>query len=402
MRWDELGKLCTIKSGGTPPRNQREYWGGEIPWAKISDLDTHDGGALKFTEEKISITGLEAIHNRIFPAGTILLAIYGSVGKTAVLGVESSCNQAILGIQIEDTTALNPEYLLLWLRSVGETLMSQAKGVAQKNISLKHVKELKVPLPPLEEQKRIARILDEADLVRKKTQALIDKYDELAQSLFLDMFGDYLKSTTKDWKRIPEILFFQEGPGVRNWQFRENGVKLLNGRNINDNQIDLNTTSVFISNEEAYGKYSHFLAEVGDLVIACSGVTLDRFHKKVALLKAEHLPLCMNTSTMRFKVLDESILNIQFFRYFLGSAQFLNQLRKLITGSAQLNFGPSHVKKMSVPCPPISLQNEFARLVEEIESESLKVSRCIQQDSNLFNVLLQKAFKGELNGKEKE
>jgi type I restriction enzyme S subunit len=254
-----------------------------------------------------------------------------------------------------------------------------------------------MPLPPLDEQKRIAEILDKADRVRKKTQALIDKYDELAQSLFLDMFGDDLKSSKEDWKQIPEILFFQEGPGVRKWQFRDSGVKLLNGRNINDNKIDLSTTSIFVSNEEAYGKYSHFLAEEGDLVIACSGVTLDRFHKKVALLKAQHLPLCMNTSTMRFKVLDESILNIHFFRFFLGSVQFLNQLRKLITGSAQLNFGPSHVKKMAVPCPPISRQNEFAQLVAEIELEKLNASQCAQQNFDLFNALLQKAFKGELS-----
>lgn len=331
----------------------------------------------------------------IVKPGDILIGMDGDFRLAVWQGERALLNQRVCKVESKGEV-IDRGYLIHMLPRELQRIEDSTSYATVKHLSVKKIKAIEMPLPPLDEQKRIAEILDEADRVRKKTQALIDKYDELAQSLFLDMFGDDLKSSKEDWKQIPEILFFQEGPGVRKWQFRDSGVKLLNGRNINDNKIDLSTTSIFVSNEEAYGKYSHFLAEEGDLVIACSGVTLDRFHKKVALLKAQHLPLCMNTSTMRFKVLDESILNIHFFRFFLGSVQFLNQLRKLITGSAQLNFGPSHVKKMAVPCPPISRQNEFAQLVAEIELEKLNASQCAQQNFDLFNALLQKAFKGEL------
>lgn len=81
---------------------------------------------------------------------------------------------------------------------------------------------------------------------------------------------------------IPEVLFFQEGPGVRKWQFTDSGVKLLNVGNLNDNQLNLSTTSIYISNEEAFGKYSHFLVEEGDLLIGCSGIVVDKFHQKMA------------------------------------------------------------------------------------------------------------------------
>ena len=98
----------------------------------------------------------------------------------------------------------------------------------------------------------------------------------------------------QSWKMysLHDLLFFQEGPGVRNWQFKDKGVKLLNVRNINNNKINLDATSVYISEEEAYGKYSHFLADAGDLVIASSGIVVENFHNKIAFIKEEHLPLC--------------------------------------------------------------------------------------------------------------
>ena len=118
---------------------------------------------------------------------------------------------------------------------------------------------------------------------------------------------------------IPEVLYFQEGPGVRNTQFRETGVKLLNVGNINNGVINLTSTKTHLSEEEAYGKYSHFLVDDGDLLIACSGIIVENFHNKIAFASSEHLPLCLNTSTMRFKPLNKSNIDILFFKYYLQS-----------------------------------------------------------------------------------
>lgn len=83
--------------------------------------------------------------------------------------------------------------------------------------------------------------------------------------------------------------------------------------------------------------------------------------------RKEQLPLCMNTSTIRFKPLDESVINIIYFQYFLKSEDFKKQLIRQITGSAQLNFGPSHLKRMSVPLPDIELQTQFAVFVTQVD-----------------------------------
>ena len=169
-------------------------------------------------------------------------------------------------------------------------------------------------------------------------------------------------------KLLSEVVFFQEGPGVRKFQFRNEGVKLLNVGNINKGVLDTSTTKLYISEEEAYGKYKHFLVDEGDLLIASSGIVVDNFHNKIAYVKKEHLPLCLNTSTIRFKTLDENVFNLDYLKFYLKTTHFKNQLRKLITGAAQLNFGPSHLKKITLPVPPLPDQLHIANLLSKTEN----------------------------------
>ena len=179
----------------------------------------------------------------------------------------------------------------------------------------------------------------------------------------------------EDWRvvKLPDISWFQEGPGVRNYQFTTSGVKLFNGTNIENGRINLDTTGRYISEEEAYGWYRHFLADAGDIVIACSGVSIEKFDEKVGVLSLKDLPLCMNTSTMRFKVKSEQICK-EYFRHFLKSKVFKSQVSGIATGSAQLNFGPAHVSAIDVPLPAHAEQNVIAAALSDADTliESLE------------------------------
>lgn len=178
----------------------------------------------------------------------------------------------------------------------------------------------------------------------------------------------------KDWKivKINEVMWFQEGPGVRNNQFTPSGVKLLNVSNIVEGFIDLNKTKIYISEEEAYVKYKHFLVNAGDLIIASSGIKVENFEKKVAFIEEKHLPLCMNTSTIRFKVIDNNLIDMKYFCHFLKSIYFKKQVQHYITGSAQLNFGPSHLNKMKLILPPIKVQKQLAEILDKADELRLK------------------------------
>src|SRR5690625_5399460 len=112
-------------------------------------------------------------------------------------------------------------------------------------------------------------------------------------------------------------MSYQEGPGVRKRQYKQDGVKLLNVANLQKGKVDLSTSERYISKEEAYGRYEHFLVDEGDLIIASSGIQISYFEEKMGFITKKHLPLCMNTSTIRFKTLNEKILNIRYFMYLL-------------------------------------------------------------------------------------
>jgi len=198
-----------------------------------------------------------------------------------------------------------------------------------------------------------------------------------------------LKYIPKGWQKIkiPEVLFFQEGPGVRKWQFTDDGIKLLNVGNINKGVINLSKTSIYLSTEEATGKYAHFLIDEGDLLIACSGIVVTNFHNKIAFAKKEHLPLCLNTSTMRFKPLNDNI-DLKYFRYYLQTVHFTSQLTKLITGSAQLNFGPSHIKKIDLLLPPLKTQKHIAQILDNAIALRDKTAQLLKE----YDLLAQSIF----------
>lgn len=166
---------------------------------------------------------------------------------------------------------------------------------------------------------------------------------------------------------IDKYVWYQEGPGVRKQQYTSEGIKLLNVANLVDGKIDLSTSHRYISEKEAQTKYKHFLVDEGDLIIASSGIQVDYFDKKMGFAQKEHLPLCMNTSTIRFKVLNPKVTNIKYFMWFLKSSLFKMHLRRLITGSAQLNFGPSHLKKIKINMPIKLEQDSIVSKLDKVQ-----------------------------------
>jgi type I restriction enzyme S subunit len=163
------------------------------------------------------------------------------------------------------------------------------------------------------------------------------------------------------WSEVPikDVAFFQEGPGLRNWQWTENGVKVINGRNVLlDGQIDLANTDKFISWGEFQCKYKHFGIQVNDIVVTSSG-TLG----KVGRIKPEHLPLMMNTSVIRFHSSNSTVLNDDYLFCYLRSSHFQQQIIRYAIGAAQANFGPSHIKLMSMPLPPLLVQQRIAGIL---------------------------------------
>jgi len=168
---------------------------------------------------------------------------------------------------------------------------------------------------------------------------------------------------------LDDAFWFQEGPGVRKWQFTTSGIKLLNVGNIlPTGDLDLSTTDRFLSLQEVNKRYKHFLLDPGDLVIASSGISFDDdglLRTRGAFVRRSHLPLCLNTSTIRFKPKGEA--DLRYLRFWLDSYEFRSQITRRVTGSAQQNFGPSHLEDILISLPELSEQQQIGEQLERAD-----------------------------------
>jgi len=159
--------------------------------------------------------------------------------------------------------------------------------------------------------------------------------------------------------KIPlcDVAFFQEGPGLRSHQWTADGMKVINVTNIvRDGSVDVTNTDKFVALDEFETRYAHFAVEENDIVVASSGNT----YGKVGRIRAEHLPLMMNTSVIRFHSGDQARLDDDFLYAWLRSPEFISQVKGFVTGGAQPNFGPTHLKQMSITLPGIHVQKTIA------------------------------------------
>jgi len=183
------------------------------------------------------------------------------------------------------------------------------------------------------------------------------------------------------------VVHFLEGPGVRKWQFKTSGIKLINIRNIVNSEINLSNTDKHLSIEEVERKYKHFLLEEGDYIMASSGATWG----KIAEVKKEHLPLCLNTSIIKLKSINGELHN-RFLWHFINSIEFTKQIDRLITGSAQPNFGPSHLNKIKIPLPPPKAQKKIANILDSNDGYKQKTRALIDKYEELAQSLFLDMF----------
>ena len=274
-----------------------------------------------------------------------------------------------------------------------QQLLSKAASSAQPKLNKQNVRECLVCFPPTKaEQTAIATALNDADALITQLEKLIAKKRAIKQGAMQELLKP---KEGCEVEKLPELIWFQEGPGVRKSQFRTSGVKLLNGTNIEKGKLLLDKTDRFISEHEAYGWYSHFLVDDGDILIACSGISVDKFDEKVTEASSIHLPLCMNTSTMRFKVISKRITK-SFFFHFLKSYSFKQQIGEQITGSAQLNFGPAHVKWVDINFPSPTEQDEIAQILSDMDSEIDALEKKLDKYKMLKQGMMQNLLTGKI------
>ncbi|MBX0332993.1 restriction endonuclease subunit S [Pontibacter sp. HSC-14F20] len=389
MRWEvlELGKLADTSSGGTPSRSNNKFWCGNIPWVKSGQLqDCY----INDCEEYITELGLANSSAKTFPAGTLLLALYGATaGKLGILNFPATTNQAICGI-FPKNGVLHTKYLYYFLLSTRNQIIKDSIGGAQPNISQAYVRNIKIPLPPLEEQKRIAQVLDKADRLRQKDRQLLAHYDHLLQSVFLDMFGDPVRNE-KGWERgtIREIIT-EAKYGTSKPAELEGEYPYLRMNNLTYSG-SMDFTNLKYINLEAQER-DKYLVKKGDLLF--NRTNSKELVGKTAVYRSDTE---MAIAGYLIRVRTNNRANTDYISGYLNSIHGKDTLKgmcKSIVGMANINA--QELQDIKILIPPKALQDKYAGIVEKVEEMKLTVTRSIDKSETLFQSLLQKAFKGEL------
>lgn len=391
MRSAKLGELCEIRSGGTPSRKNADFYGGAIPWAKISDIEASEG-LLTTTDETITEDGLAAIRGRLFTEGTLLFAIYGSIGKMAFAGRKLSTNQAILGILNQSPTDLFDRYLFRYLEARRDDLLRDGAGIAQKNLSAAYVRNLTIPLPPLEEQKRIAEILDQADALGRFRARALDKLNTLGQAIFYEMFGDIHKNSN-NWPpvQLGDLFSLKHGFAFKSENFVSSGtyVLLTPGNFFEAGGFRDRGEKQKFHNDPVPSEY---ILDAGDILIAMT-------EQAPGLLGS---PLIVPESgsflhNQRLgKVEAKTKIIPQFIFGLMNEASIRAAIQKSSTGLKVKHTSPAKIASICIGYPPLDLQLSYADAIIKLGSQAKGYLQAKALASDLFNSLQHRAFRGGL------
>lgn len=371
-----------IKTGKTPPTGETKYFNGDINWYTPGDLDKSK--KLGSSIRKLSDLAIEENKASVFPENTLLVGCIGDIGKLGITSDKCSSNQQITGIFPKQGVDVN--YLYYWFLDNKKVLESYSNNAVVPILNNAILSTIQIPLPPLATQQKIAAILDAADAYRQLTKTLIAKYDQLAQSLFLDMFGDPVRNEKGwDFLKLGQLGEWSSGgtPSRKVDEYYNGKIPWLSSG-------ELGATYISESSEHITEKA---IRESATKLIKPESLLLGMYDTAALKSSITTDELTCNQA-IAFSLLNCELVNTLFI--FLLIQYGKEHFRRLQRGVRQKNLNLSMIKDIQVFCPPIALQNQFAERIQLLEAQKQQAQSCLQKAEELFNSLLQKAFKGEL------
>ena len=379
-----LSELCDLVIGKTPRREVDKYWGDGNTWASISDLRTKE---IVTTKEEITDIAIKDSGCKVVQKGTVLLSFKLSIGKVAFAGKNLYTNEAIVALPIIKPKLIVPEFLYYALRFIPLTGGNKAaKGVTLNKGSLA---KLKIPVPKrAKEQIRIATLLSKAETLIAQRKESLRLLDELLKSTFLEMFGDPVRNE-KEWEKAPLSNLGSLNRGVSKHRPR-NAPELLGGPYplIQTGEV-ANSGLYIISYSQTYSELGLKQSKLWPTNTLC--ITIAANIAKTGTLDFD---ACFPDSVVGFIANPEESNSI-YVHYLFGFFQRL--LEKNAPQAAQKNINLGILRNLRVPKPNITIQTQFAQIVEKVEALKAHYQASLDELENLYGSLSQRALKGELD-----
>ena len=284
---------------------------------------------------------------------------------------------------------LENQYLYYFLKSdIGHTLItSKAEGSVRDNLKITMLAEFSIPLPPLEEQKHIAAMLDKCTALVTKYKLMLEKYDTLIKSRFIEMFGDPSKNS-KNWeiKKLGDIIQVLGGYAFSSKAFRNSGIPVLRIGNINSGEFRP-SNMVFWNDDEKIERYAIY---PGDLVMSLTGTVGKDDYGNVCVLGNDYPKYYLNQRNAKLEIMGN--LDKFYLSNLLKVPEIKSRLTNISRGIRQANIANKDIENLKIPVPPISLQNDFAAFVQQIDKSKFAVQKSLEKAEILYKSLMQQYF----------
>ncbi|HQF91703.1 MAG TPA: restriction endonuclease subunit S [Synergistaceae bacterium] len=392
MKWPKttLGSIVSFKGGGTPSKDKSEYWTDEIPWATVKDFK---GLTISCTQDSISKKGLKESASNIIPAGHVIIPTRMALGKAAINTIDMAINQDLRALIPKKQ--IDTRYLLYSMLGLAKQIEQFGTGATVKGITQNKLAELEIPLPPLDEQRRIAEILDAADALRAKRREALAQLDALLQSTFLDMFGDPV-TNPKGWEVVTGAEAFEElayGTSTKATSEPSPGnLPILRIPNVINGSIDWSDLKFINLPPKVSNK---FLLNKNDLLFVRTNGNPDYIGRCARF--DGHKKALFSSYLIRGRLYATSGLDSEFLKNHIEFKTYRHEVRKEArTTAGNYNLSTFGIRKFCFIKPPLSLQRRFAAIVEGVERQKARMRAHGAELDALFASLQSRAFDGEL------
>lgn len=385
-----LSECCEIVSGATPSTSVDEFWDGDICWATPKDLSDLDGHYIADTPRKLTKSGLASCAATILPPNSVLFSSRAPIGHTAINTVPMATNQGFKSL-IPRGEQLDAKFLLHWLRHNRSHFEGLGVGATFKEVSKAIVSRVEISLPPLSEQRRIAAILDKVDALRTKRREALAHLDRLAQSIFVEMFGDPT-SNPRGWERSRLDELVLEGDSINYGVVQpgedvEHGVPLVRVGDLAAGQVQHHALKRIAPEIERAYQRSRLKGD--EILVSCVGSV-----GVVALVSQRERGFNIARAVARIRVgrkVDREFIAAQ-----LGTDAVQRYFTQELRTVSQPTLNIKQISETRMICPPLDLQREFASRVRAVrQARQLQVESSALTDA-LFKSAQHRAFLGVL------
>lgn len=380
-----LGSIARITSGGTPDRTIKEYWNGYIPWVTTSKIDF---SLIQEVEECITDKGLNNSAAKVFPKGTILMAMYGqgaTRGRVGMLGLAAATNQACAALIVEPHKALN-EFIFYYLSFIYRHIRELGHGGNQKNLNTGLIKNIAILLPSLHEQRHIVKILTTWDQAIDLTTQLIAAKQQRKRGLMQQLltgkrrFQEYINIP---WQSLRAGDIFQ--PNSKRNNVEEELLSVTQDRGVIPRSM-LETRVVMPGGETT----SYKLVEVGDFIIS-----LRSFQGGIEYSEYQGLVSPAYTVLKPKRPIVDS-----FYKHLFKSQNFISRLGVAIIGirdGKQINFEDFATIRLAYP--ELDEQKRIAEVLDACDQELVLLNRKLALLKKQKQGLMQQLLTGKIRVK---